>query len=371
MKRIDLAQLGALDRAELERGRAFDPIVRAQDLSHVVWGKSDLAHAERFFGDFGLFAAVRSEDAVYLRGAGPAHHLVVLRRAAAPCLLAIALRVGSELDLRRLASLPGSSEVEPTGEPGGGLRVRLETPGGLAVEAVHGIAASAPLPQRAPILHNFAYQKTRVGATQRPPCAPPDVARLGHVALESTHHARDLLWWLRTFGLIVSDYQHLEEAPSLGPVMAFMRCDRGSEPADHHTVALAASLSDGLAHAAFEVQDLDAVAMGGEYLRRRGWRRAWGVGRHILGSQIFDYWRDPDGVMVEHFADGDVFDAAAPTGELAFRGSHLAQWGPPLPADFVGARPGPRMLARLAKGLVTNRELRLRKLAATARALAR
>jgi hypothetical protein len=191
------------------------------------------------------------------------------------------------------------------------------------------------------------------------------------VALESDRYFRDLLWWMRTFGLLVSDYQELEDDPSLGPVMAFMRCDRGSVPSDHHTVALAAGVGSGLAHAAFEVQDLDAVAMGGEHLARHGWKRAWGIGRHILGSQIFDYWRDPDGVMVEHYADGDVFDAQAPTGHLAFRGSHLAQWGPPLPPDFVGARPGPALGLRVARGLAKNDEMKLRKLAATARALGR
>jgi hypothetical protein len=249
--------------------------------------------------------------------------------------------------------------------------VRLATPSGIAVRALHGVADRAPLALRAPILHNHAAGKQRFGTAQRPPAGPPEVARLGHVALESLRFFRDLLFWMRSFGLLVSDYQDLEDAPELGPVMAFLRCDRGSEPADHHTVALAAGVATGLSHAAFEVQDLDAVAMGGEHLRRRGWRHAWGIGRHILGSQLFDYWRDPDGAMVEHYADGDVFDASAPTGRLAFRGSHLAQWGPPLPRDFVGPRPDLALGARLVRGLATNDELRLRKLAATARALGR
>ena len=41
---------------------------------------------------------------------------------------------------------------------------------------------------------------------------------------------------------------------------------------------------------------------------RAGYFRSWGIGRHIQGSQIFDYWRDPDGFLVEHFTDGDMFD---------------------------------------------------------------
>ena len=50
-------------------------------------------------------------------------------------------------------------------------------------------------------------------------------------------------------------------------------------------------------HSAYEVADLDALAAGGEYLREQGYFRSWGIGRHIEGSQIFDYWRDPDGFL--------------------------------------------------------------------------
>lgn len=32
----------------------------------------------------------------------------------------------------------------------------------------------------------------------------------------------------------------------------------------------------------------------------------WGVSRYILGSEIFDYWWDTTGSMIEHYADGDL-----------------------------------------------------------------
>ena len=74
-------------------------------------------------------------------------------------------------------------------------------------------------------------------------------------------------------------------------------------------------------HSAYQVCDLDALAAGGEYLRERGYFRSWGIGRHIQGSQIFDYWRDPDGFMVEHFADGDMFDSTLEPGWAPFTAS--------------------------------------------------
>ena len=76
--------------------------------------------------------------------------------------------------------------------------------------------------------------------------------------------------------------------------MSFIRCDRGIDPADHHTLAIALGPADRYVHSAYQVCDLDALAAGGEFLKELGYQRSWGIGRHIQGSQIFDYWRDPD-----------------------------------------------------------------------------
>jgi hypoxanthine phosphoribosyltransferase len=107
-------------------------------------------------------------------------------------------------------------------------------------------------------------------------------------------------------------------------------------------------------HSAYQVCDLDAIAAGGEYLRESGYHRSWGIGRHIQGSQLFDYWRDPDGFLVEHFADGDMFNNTLEPGWAPFTASGLAQWGPPATKDFLGIapyRPGQGGVAQLTKDL--------------------
>jgi hypothetical protein len=129
--------------------------------------------------------------------------------------------------------------------------------------------------------------------------------------------------------------------------MSFIRCDRGGTPTDHHTLALVLGPANRYVHSAYEVTDLDALAAGGEYLREHGYRRSWGIGRHIQGSQIFDYWRDPDGFLVEHYADGDLFDCTLEPGWAPMSASGLAQWGPPVTKDFLGIKPGPQALAEL------------------------
>jgi hypothetical protein len=104
-------------------------------------------------------------------------------------------------------------------------------------------------------------------------------------------------------------------------------------------------------HSAYQVTDLDAIAAGWEYLAERGYTRAWGIGRHILGSQLFDYWYDPDRLMVEHFSDSDLFDCSVEPGWAPMSASGLSQWGPPITREFLNARPSPAHLRSLFRAL--------------------
>ena len=82
------------------------------------------------------------------------------------------------------------------------------------------------------------------------------------------------------------------------------------------------------------MQDYDAVHIGGQWMQEKGWNREWGIGRHLLGSQVFDYWRDPWGHMFEHYADGDLLTAASKPGNYPALPENLAQWGPPVTPTF-------------------------------------
>jgi catechol 2,3-dioxygenase-like lactoylglutathione lyase family enzyme len=342
--------------------------VRATGLHHLTLECPDLRAGERFYAAFGLTPSARTANALYLRARGSHHHVLKLERGTRGRLASVAMSVATELDLRKLASLPGA-KLERRDEPGEGKRVRLMAPGGLTFEVVHGIEEVAPLKTRAPVPANVTGSVTRTSLAVRLPAAPSEVLRIGHAALETPQPEALLLWLMRTLGMIVSDYQPLEDAPQLAPVASFLRCDRGATFTDHHTLAVALGPTTGLAHVAFEVRDIDEIGRGAAHLRAQGYRHAWGIGRHILGSQLFDYWRAPDGIMAEHYCDGDVFDAAAPTGRLPFRGSNLAQWGGPPPRDFALPPLTPHTALETARGLASSKNLSL--LAKALRALAR
>jgi hypothetical protein len=83
------------------------------------------------------------------------------------------------------------------------------------------------------------------------------------------------------------------------------------------------------------------------------------MGRHILGSQIFDYWHDPDKMMVEHFTDGDLFDNTVEVGWAPMTASGLYQWGPPVNRNFLGTKPSPRMIRNVVRALHADNEINL------------
>jgi hypothetical protein len=120
-----------------------------------------------------------------------------------------------------------------------------------------------------------------------------------------------------------------------GPIVGtFVRLDLGKELVDHHFMLVLQSDRAGIHHCAFEVVDLDAVMSAHDYLVNQGHRLDVGVGRHMLGSQIFDYWKDPYGFRIEHYTDGDTVDATFRPSKFNGSASDTTQWGMRPPLDF-------------------------------------
>lgn len=69
-----------------------------------------------------------------------------------------------------------------------------------------------------------------------------------------------------------------------------MHLDRGEDMVDHHCFFIYEGPKAHVHHTSFEVNDFDTQALGHDWLKERGYEICWGVGRHLLGSQIFDYW---------------------------------------------------------------------------------
>ena len=337
-------------------GRARNPLIKVADLAWLEFEKPDLDRAEVFARDFGFGVTARSEQELWLRGTFAGSPCMVIRRGRASRFIGPTFRAADPADLDRLARATGTC-VANLSSPGGGRGVSLLDPSGIPVKVVHTAETLSALPEQQPLTLNFGTTHTRTNSTQRPPREPSRIQRLGHVVLQTRVFERALNWYLETLGMIVSDFLFLDGQRERGPTMAFIRCDQGSVPVDHHTLAMHLGPAAGYVHSAYQVTDLDAIAAGGEYLAERGYQRSWGIGRHIQGSQLFDYWRDPDRLMLEHFADGDLFSCDVETGWARMSTSGLAQWGPPATKDFIGANPSPALLREVVQALRGENEL--------------
>jgi hypothetical protein len=327
-------------------GRSRDPIIKVHDIAWLEFEKPDLVRAEAFSRAFGFSTVVRTADELYLRGTDSGSPCVLFRRGPRSRLVAVAYTAQDQSDVLRLAEATGTT-VRALPESLGGVAVDLVDPGGMTVRVVADIHQLEALPAQPPHQFNFGHELRRVNATQRASREPTPVQRLGHVVLQTTKYRETLNWCLDNLGMIVSDFLYYPGQRDRGPVMSFIRCDRGQTPADHHTLGLALGPSNRYIHSAYQVSDIDGMAAGGRYLAELGYHRSWGIGRHILGSQIFDYWRDPDGFLVEHFSDGDMFDGSLEPGWGPFTTSGLYQWGPRITKNFLGIAPGRESLREL------------------------
>jgi catechol 2,3-dioxygenase-like lactoylglutathione lyase family enzyme len=319
-------------------GRSPNPVIKVDDLAWLEFQKPDLVRAEAFAHAFGFTTVLRTDDELQLRGTDVGAPCVLIRRGPRSPFVGLAFKAVDQADLRRLAKATGAP-IRALPATIGGLTVDLVDPSGIPVRVVAGTHQLEPLPAQTPHTFNFGHELRRANAMQRSLREPARVQRLGHVVLQTTKYLEALDWYLDHLGMIVSDFLFFPGQRDRGPTMSFIRCDRGQTPADHHTLAMALGPSNRYVHSAYQVCDLDTLAAGGEYLKGHGYQRSWGIGRHIQGSQIFDYWRDPDGFLVEHFSDGDMFDCTLEPGWAPFTASGLAQWGPPVSKDFLGTNP--------------------------------
>ena len=133
--------------------------------------------------------------------------------------------------------------------------------------------------------------------------------QLGHYGLCVQNFPAQVSFYTQTFNIVPTDFLWVpsnnpnDNNKTNGPqdssprkdVAIFAHIDRGAAFVDHHCFFLSTNKTQHVHHASFEVHDFDTQSLGHQWLERKGYELVWGVGRHLLGSQIFDYWWDPTG----------------------------------------------------------------------------
>ena len=315
-------------------------VIKIEDIAHVRFRAPDLGQMQKFLTDFGLESTVYEDRRLYAHASDgiPFNHVTEKGEAG---FQGLGLRAERVEDLERLAEFD-SVEISDLESPGGGKCIRLRDPDGILVEVVAGQKTAAAKASPPDAVRNSSASRPRRREPVRLDAGPSHVQRLGHCVINVADFRISERWYKERFGFITSD--EIEAASGLA-VGAFMRCDRGSEPTDHHTLFLAQlPQKPGFMHAAFEVSNLDDLMLGHAHLKANNRNAVWGVGRHILGSQVFDYWEDPWGHELEHWTDGDLFTAEDGSNTASVDDLLAVQWGMQNPIFSGKLAPSPGVL---------------------------
>ncbi len=306
-------------------------MIKASDIAYVRFRAPDLDKMEAYLLNFGMVRSARTDTTLYMRGVGQDHTIHITELGDEPIFLGFAMNAQSKDDLEHFAR-ENNLSVEKRTEPGAGFHCKIKDPDGYSIEVVYGIEQPTELSRRHDQAVNTCQETRRPNVPVRQEAGPSRVVRLGHIAINVTDYAASFSWYNEKLGLIKSDEVFIgDESAIFG---GFTRCDCGDKPVDHHTIFFVGTGEPKFGHAAFEVENLDDLMIGRYVLEDNNYTPVWGVGRHILGSQIFDYWRDPWGNVLEHWTDGDVYDSSVPAQLNSIDALIGNQWGKPAPADM-------------------------------------
>ncbi|WGD29732.1 VOC family protein [Ancylobacter sp. WKF20] len=308
--------------------------IRLEEVAYTAYQVPDLDLMERFLIDFGMMRSARTEDALYMRGTGAAHHIHVSYKGPENKFIGGGWNVGSLDELNKATQIPGASGVEPINGPGGGWRVTLKTPSGHNIWLEYGVASVVELPARRSYRMNVFSEHLRFNSAVRQRAEPTPVLRVGHFVLWVPDAKTEIDWFVKYFELIPSDHLCAPGDPDPIVMGSFLRHDRGQEFVEHHCILISQSKNFGCHHTSFEVLDLDAVVAGHEYLVQNGWTLDAGYGRHYLGSLIYDYWLDPFGNRIEHYTDTDLVNDDYNPVFFVGTADETTQWGMAPPPSF-------------------------------------
>jgi catechol 2,3-dioxygenase len=243
------------------------PITGIRSVDLVV---PDLVAATHFYSHvWGLDTAERADGIVWLRGTGADPHLLALHAGETAAIRSMTFRAAADADVEGLAAAMvthGGTRVEAMADHAGGTLVAVRDPRGRTVRIVQGDRLAAPL---AP--------------------DPDRPERLAHVNINSIDTDADARFFTDALGFYLTDRSRM---------MAFVRTN-----SDHHSVVIADASVNTLNHVAFQIPDWEGVMRACGRMIDSGFPIGWGPGRHGPGNNVFAYFVDPFGFVIEYTAD--------------------------------------------------------------------
>lgn len=279
--------------------------MRIRRLGHVALTTPDLDRAVDFYRRIvGLEVSHREEGAVYFK-CNSQHHSLALYEGEAAGVHHLGLEVGSEEEVREAALLLQRHGVAITDEnpqePAQGPAIRFRDPSGFTLEIYAGME-QVPAPTGS------------LGVMPR---------KFGHFTAMTTDIERATRFYTEVLGFRVSDWMQRQ--------IVWMRCNP-----DHHGIAFIQADQNRMHHHAWELVDWGEIRAAGDHLLSNNVRILFGPGRHGPGRNLFMYYRDPDGNLIEFFTDLQQIWDDDTYEPLVWEDSPVTinQWGPAPPPEF-------------------------------------
>jgi len=250
-------------------------------LRGVELGVTDLNQSAAFYSRvWGLDPVVSENDTVHLRANANEHHIVTLRERPTAGMLGVHFAASDKAAVNELHAKAQAFGADVLGAPadlprsaGGGYGFGFKTPEGHVLN----------------ISSDVAQHPNSVNDRSKP-------TKLSHVVLNSARIEEQTKFFIDLLGFRLSDASDM---------MDFIRCC-----SDHHSIAFARGNGPTLNHMAYEVANMDGLMRGAGRLKASGFNIEWGVGRHGPGDNVFSYFVEPNGFVVEYTTEIEQIDEA-------------------------------------------------------------
>jgi catechol 2,3-dioxygenase-like lactoylglutathione lyase family enzyme len=241
-------------------------------LRHISLITPNLAEQVKFYEDiWGLDLLSQCETEAFFRGAGSENHILHLIEGEARGLHHLSFGMQDKIAVDQAAEeltklgVPIVQEPGYLDEFGKGYGFRFLDPENRCIELSCWVE-----------IHTTEWNSKNVN---------PVV--LNHVVLNTTDIDKMVDFYTTILGFKVSDWSEHQ--------MVFIRCNK-----KHHSLSFNQANHAAVNHIAYEVENVDQVMRGISNVRKKDYEPIWGPGRHGPGNNIFCYFQDPGGFVMEY-----------------------------------------------------------------------
>lgn len=291
-------------------------------LDHATIAVPDLSVAEHFYSEFGLDLKAKG-DAIDLHTVGHPHRWARVVEGSRKKFGYVSFGCYEE-DLQGFADRLQSMGIQrldpPKGVDSNGLWFRDHDNNLVEIKV-----AEKSSPNEKSVFSNPSSPANVRGAPFRADRKRTRPRRMSHMLLFTTSIPKAIEFYSRVLGMRLSDRS--------GDGIAFLHGIHGS---DHHMIAFAHSSAPGHHHFSWDVGSVDEIGAGAMHMYEKGFKKGWGFGRHVLGSNFFHYIQDPWGSFCEYSADMDYVPVDQTwAAEDRPDDDSFYFWGPDCPDYFI------------------------------------